>query len=82
MDWARGWCWLDRYELEGLASEVLGHLITDRRSSALGVGDRSDRKAIADNLASPESGSGAPSQRLPIPEEAINERVTHPSRQF
>src|SRR5215213_6343814 len=23
MDWAGGWCWLDRYELEGLASEVL-----------------------------------------------------------
>jgi hypothetical protein len=23
MDWAGGWCWLDRYELDGLASEVL-----------------------------------------------------------
>jgi AraC-like DNA-binding protein len=23
MDWAGGWCWLDRYELEGHASEVL-----------------------------------------------------------
>src|SRR5678816_2251704 len=23
MGWAGGWCWLDRYELEGLASKVL-----------------------------------------------------------
>jgi hypothetical protein len=23
MDWAGGWCWLDRYEREDLASEVL-----------------------------------------------------------
>jgi len=31
MDWAGGWCWLDRYELEGLASEVLS---LDHRPSA------------------------------------------------
>jgi hypothetical protein len=31
MDWAGGWCWLDRYELEGLAAKC-SHL--DHRPSA------------------------------------------------
>ena len=46
MDWAGGWCWLDRYELEDLANEVLSFGSPDRLPDS-GIVGRLKQEGIA-----------------------------------